>query len=275
MSVASRPASSPVADEGDLPGPFDESGTDEIARLARSMNAMRARVIELLASIHERDRSRRQWIAQVSHDLRTPLTALMACLERAREDLVEGRHADLGERLAVARLDAERLGDLAEDLLDIARIDAEETCIREPVPPGELVRQTARALAGLAEREGVDIELEVARRLPELTADGRRLMRGLENLLRNALHHARGKVVLGASERDGHVRFSVQDDGPGLPEVGGNVAWDALGDHLSRPDSAGLGLVVVRKVAEMHGGRTGAENAQGGGARVWFEIPVG
>ena len=268
-------ASVPLADPGDLPGPFDESGADEIARLARSMNAMRARVLQAVEGLRTSDRERRRWIAQVSHDLRTPLTALMACLERADEDLSAGRNGEVRERLAVARLDAERLGELAEDLLDIARLEAEETRVREPVPPGELARQAAHALGSLALRNELELELDVEPGLPELVADGRRLMRGLENLLRNALHHARQRVVIEARRIDDAVRFAVKDDGPGLQGAGTEgIDWDALAERKSRPDSAGLGLVVVRKVAELHGGRVGAENLPEGGARVWFDVPV-
>lgn len=260
---------------GALPGPFDERGDDEIAVLARSMNEMRARVLQLLEDQRRGDRERRRWIAQVSHDLRTPLTALIASLERAVEDLRGQRLAGLTEKLDDARLDAERLNELAEDLLDVARIDADERIVREPVPPGELVRQAARGLKHLAERSKVEIRVDLAPHLPELEADGRRLMRALENLLRNALHHARSIVRVRAAAIGDRVRFSVLDDGPGLPVEPGENVWKVLSERLSRPDSAGLGLVVVRRVAELHGGDTGAENRPEGGACVWIEVPTG
>lgn len=271
-----RVAVGPVDDPRRLPGPFDESGDDEIATLAHAMNTMRGRVIELVADLERRDQERRRWIAQVSHDFRTPLTALIACLERAEVELSEAREGEARERLAIARLDAERLGVLTEDLLDIARLETEEDLVREPVPPGELVRKASRALAALAEQQGTEVEVAVTAGLPVVTADGRRLMRGLENLLRNALHHARRRVAVRAVGTPGRVRFEVRDDGPGLP-VGpdGAVDLDALAGRRSRDDSAGLGLVVVRKVAEAHGGDLGAANLEGGGAVVWFEVPVG
>lgn len=268
-----RQAAAPVDDPAHLPGPFEVAGGDEIATLARSMNGMRARVKGLLQDLERRDRDRRRWIAQVSHDLRTPLTALSACLERAEAEL-DGDPATLAERLAVARLDAERLSVLLEDLLDIARLETDEPLVAEPVPPGELVRQTARTLRGLADKRQVDLTTEVEPGLSELRADGRRLMRALENLLRNALQHAAGRVNVAARRVDGALRFEVTDDGPGLPQCGEEVDLAALGEHKSRQDSAGLGLVVVRKVAEAHGGATGARNLPEGGAAVWFEVPA-
>ena len=99
-------------------------------------------------------------------------------------------------------------------------------------------------------------------------------MRGLENLVRNALQHATQMVVVRALSVDGSVRFEVLDDGPGLPQEEGKVDFDSLSTQRSRADSAGLGLKVVRKVAEAHGGGFGAENRPQGGARMWFSIPV-
>ncbi len=268
-------ASAPIDDPHQLPGPFPEEGDDELAVLARSLNDMRGKVQELVGDLEDQDRQRRRWIAQVSHDLRTPLTALTACLDSAREELDVGELAGLEARLDTARYDAQRLAELTEDLLDIARLETGEAPVTEPVPPAELVRQAVRGLGALAERDGLELEVDVEPDLPVLNADGRRLMRALENLLRNALHHASRRVVLRATRHGLGVRFSVEDDGPGLPTGAQDVGLEELSGQLSRRDSAGLGLVVVRKVAEMHGGVTAAGNGPAGGARVWLELPGG
>jgi signal transduction histidine kinase len=109
LSKLAADASSPTSADAtavDIPGPFDVQGDDEIARLATALNAMRARIESLVASLRERDRQRREWVAMFSHDLRTPLTALSACLDRAREKLVAGETTDGGgsvtEALVVA-----------------------------------------------------------------------------------------------------------------------------------------------------------------------------
>lgn len=267
-------ASSPIDDPHDLPGPFPEEGDDELAVLARSLNGMRSKVQELIGDLDRQDQERRRWIAQVSHDLRTPLTALTACLDGAREELGEGSLPSLAARLDAAQHDALRLAELIEDLLDIARLEAGEAPVKEPVPPAELVRQAARGLRALAEQGNIRLKIELETGLPVLEADGRRLMRALENLMRNAIHHARGSVVVRAELCGELVRFTVEDDGPGLPEVGGVPAdLKTLSEHLSRPDSAGLGLVVVRRVAQMHGGSAAAENRVEGGARFWLDLP--
>ncbi|GJM24986.1 MAG: hypothetical protein DHS20C16_14010 [Phycisphaerae bacterium] len=262
----------------DLPGPFEVSGGDEIALLATALNTMRGRIEELVASLAERDRQRRDWIAQVSHDLRTPLTALSACLERARDRLLVteqpiSREAVL-EMVNAARHDRQRMQMLVEDLFELARLDANDTLNLEPVPPGELIRQTTKGMEAMANESGIELRFEVGPALPTIRADGRRLMRALENLTRNGIHFATSEVVLSVNLEGDHIKLQVQDDGPGFPEEGGKAILELTESHPRRPDSAGLGLVVVRRVADAHGGELGGENRPDGGARVWMRIPV-
>ncbi len=280
LSRLAEQAAQPLGADGGLPAPFEVGGRDEITVLAGAMNAMRGRVAALLGGLAQREVNRREWIAQVSHDLRTPLTALTACLDRA-EMLLAERDDDasrerLRELIQVAQYDADRVRDLADDLLEIARLEAEDDLLREPVPPGELVRQAVRGLGPLAEARGVRLET-VIESVPEtVEADGRRLLRALENLLRNAIQHARSRVEVRVAQAAGGLRFAVGDDGPGLPESDGRIDLVALSERRSRDDSTGLGLRVTRRVAEAHGGRIGAENSpESGGALVWFEIPLG
>ncbi|MEZ6016434.1 MAG: HAMP domain-containing sensor histidine kinase [Planctomycetota bacterium] len=275
-------AREPVGEGRALPAPLRVGGADEIGVLAASMNDMRERVHTLVEQLAERDRERRNWIALVSHDLRNPLQALTACIDRAA---FEARRLDDGPArggmlrlLGTARLDVDRFQVLTQDLLDIARLDADNSLILEPVPPGELARRAAEGMRVLAEVNGCHLEVEVARGCQELQADGRRMLRALENLLRNAIQHAQARVTLRVEPRTWHaegspgparraVRFSVDDDGPGLPTLeDGTVDVPRLGAYKSRDDSAGLGLVVVRRVAESHCGTLGAYNRVAGAA---------
>lgn len=281
LSKLATDASVPVGEEVgavDLPGPFQVSGDDEIARLASALNTMRGRIQELVARIGERDRQRREWIAQVSHDLRTPLTALVACLDRLRERVVSNDspadRAALLDALNVARQDGQRLQTLVDDLFELARLDANEALVLEPVPPGELVRQTVRGLRPLAEARGITLVARPAPALPTIRADGRRLMRALENMVRNAIYFARTRVELVATCDEDDLRFEVLDDGPGLPLRDGKVVLGQSDDQPRRPDSAGLGLVVTRRVAAAHGGALQGANRPEGGARVWIRIPA-
>lgn len=285
----------PIAEDQTLPGPFDVGRMDEIGVLVAALNDMRQRVQSLVGEIAERDRQRRDWVALVSHDLRNPLQALTACIDRAVEEarrMPEApRRTTMHLLLQTARFDVERFEVMTLDLLDLARLDADDSLVLEPVPPGEIARGAAAGMRVLAESQGRRLEVHVAPRCPELLADGRRLLRALENLMRNAIQHAQRRIVVrveraasdGSFAREA-LRFSVDDDGPGLPtQLDGAVDVARLGAYKSRDDSAGLGLVVARRVAEAHGGRIGAHNRTSDGpdgprhegGTVWFEIPLG
>jgi hypothetical protein len=281
LSQLATDASTPLDDSPenvDLPGPFAVSGDDEIARLATALNTMRGRIKQLVARLADRDRQRREWIAQVSHDLRTPLTALSACLDRALQRYGNGDgsgvHAGVIDAIQVAKQDGQRLQTLVDDLFELARLDAGEELTIEPVPPGELVRQAVRGLRPMAEVRGICMTAEVAPSLPTVRADGRRLMRALENLLRNAVHFAKTQVTLSVRLENAALMFEVADDGPGLPVLDGHVVLGKSHSGARRPDSAGLGLVVTRRVAAAHGGAIGGLNRPEGGATVWVRIPV-
>lgn len=282
LSVLAEEAAVPL-DQAVDHAPLPTTGRDEIAVLSRALQDLRQRARGLIASLTEQDRERRSWIALISHDLRTPLTALTACLEGAAAELEAvpptPESAAVRDRLELAMTDAQRLRTLTDDLLDIARLDTEKALALEPVPPGELARHAAEVMQGFASQQGHRLEVEVGRGLPELDADGGRLLRALENLLRNALEFAEERVLLrvSAHERDGtsEVHFEVRDDGPGLLiGPGGEVDWDALTQRKRRPDSAGLGLTVVRRVASAHGGRLEVANGPGGGAVLTLVLPV-
>ena len=270
----------PVQDETDPPCPFAVGGADEIAMLARALEDSRNRVAELLRDLAQRDVRRREWIAQVSHDLRTPLTALIACLERARpvvDRLAEEEpRGELTGILSVALQDAERVGVLAGDLLEIARLDAHAELNVEPVLPAELVERGTRSMAPLGETRGVALRAVAPPNLPPVLADGSRLLRVLENLLRNALSSARELVVVEVREDRDALRFEVRDDGRGFPGGIGPVDLGELSPARAPGDSSstGLGLTVATRIVEAHGGRIGADNPRGGGATVWFTIPV-
>ena len=253
---------------------------DEIGQLARAINGMHARITELVGSLEERERDRREWLSRISHDLRTPLTALIACISRARTAVREypedDRRARLEDALRVAQVDADRFHALSCDLLDVARLERENGGgVREPVPPIELVRSVATSLAVLAEDLGMSIEIDAPRMLPELEADGHRLARALENLVRNALQHGDSEVVMSVECTGDAIQFAVCDDGEGLPvDEHGDVNFDELALSPGRREGTGIGLLVARDVAEVHGGEIGGTNRKGGGALVWMRIPL-
>ncbi|MEM7309811.1 MAG: HAMP domain-containing sensor histidine kinase [Planctomycetota bacterium] len=274
LALLAAEAAGPV-DAERLPGPFPAAGDDEVAALADAMNAMRARIAELLGQLEGRDAARREWIAQVSHDLRTPVGALSVGLDRLAglgDD--KPARAERRELLDAARLDVRRIAALSEDLLELGRLEAGDELALDDVPPGELLAQTVEVLRPVAVDRGVALAAEAARDLPILRADGRRLARALENLALNSLQHARSRVELRAEVRGAELRYTVEDDGPGFPDADDELGLDALRTRRTRADSAGLGLRVVARVAAAHGGSAGVRNRPSGGAEAWLTLPL-
>jgi len=254
-------------------------GSDEIAALAQALAESRQRVHSLLEELGARDRARREWIAQVSHDLRTPLTALVARLERAlpvADRLLaqstagaetRGDTDELRAAIDVSLADADRVAQLARDLLEAARLDLPNQLDLEPLLVGELVARVGQELTPLAAKSGLALRVAPAAGLPSVTGDGRRLLRVLENLVRNAIEHARTHVEVRAAAAPNGVGVEVLDDGPGL-------LADPQASDARRADAAGLGLQIARRLLEAHGSALELADRPEGGCRSRFVLPA-
>lgn len=255
---------------------FQISGKDEIAGLGSALADARRSVSDLLHEVAEKDSQRREWFAQVSHDLRTPLTALSACLERAAplvESVVEPEtRKKLSETLGVARQDTERVHTLASDLLEAARLELPDALITEDLLPEEVVERAVSNMSPLAEREGMSLRFEPCGDAAIVRGDGGRLMRVMENLIRNAIEHANSEVIVSIETIGVESEISVLDDGPGFKLTAEGLEKGRNGN--TRADSAGLGLVVVNRILDTHGSQLEMRNRPSGGASASFRLMI-
>jgi two-component system, OmpR family, sensor kinase len=242
-------------------------GRDELAALGGTLNEMLAR----LERSAERERA---FVSSASHELRTPLALLKAELELA---LREGRSPDeLREAVASAAAESDRLVQLAEDLLVLARADEGRLPVRpERLDAGELLATTARRFEARAADAGRELRVEGADGLA-VHADRLRAEQALANLVDNALRHGDGAVDLVAEPAAGGVRLHVLDRGPGFDPALDGRAFDRFtrGDRARSRGGTGLGLAIVDAIARSHGRAAGAERREGGGADAWFELPA-
>jgi signal transduction histidine kinase len=238
---------------------------DEISRLAETLNEMLARLEAAFA--HER-----RFVADASHELRTPLALLKTELDlalrrrRSREELEQA--------LRSASEETDRLARLAEDLLLIARSDADGLPIRrERVPAADVLEVVAERFAGVADQRGRTVEVQPPDGLA-LDADPVRLEQAVGNLVDNALTHGAGRVTLSARPRDGLVELHVEDEGSGFPPEFIASAFDRFSRSLESRTGpgTGLGLSIVELIARAHGGDAGARNRTAGGADVWIAV---
>jgi signal transduction histidine kinase len=226
------------------------------------------------------DRARRELVAAVSHDLRTPIASLGLLVDAVADGVVTSPE-EIAEYQARMRVHLAHLRELVDDLFELARLDAGDVAW-EPVPVGvaELVEETAEAFRPSAQERRVTLTEQVAEGVPAVAASPERLQRVLFNLLENAVAHAPsgGAVTLTAARDNGVVRFEVADTGSGIAPDEAARVFDRFyrgGDGASRPaGGAGLGLAIARAIVEAHGGRIWVANPGERGARLAFTVPV-
>jgi len=238
---------------------------DEVARLGETLNTMLGR----LESALERER---RFVSDASHELRTPLAALRTELELAlRRERTRG---ELREALRSAAEESDRLSQLAEDLLVLARSQGGELPVRrERLAVAELLADVRERYARRAAEAGRSLELQADDRL-ELSVDRLRAEQALGNLVENALRHGRGRILLQAHRRNGRVELHVRDEGPGFSLEFIERAFEPFtrGDPARVGPGAGLGLAIVDVIARAHGGAAHAANRDGG-ADAWLALP--
>jgi len=243
-------------------------GADELGRLAEDFN-------RLAEALERYDARQRQWLADIAHELRTPLAVLRGELE-AMQDGVRAMDA---QGLRSLQQELLRLQALVDDLHLLSLADAGGLRLQQQaLAPRDLIAETLERYRGRLEAAGYALRAEVADGLPPIRADAQRLQQVLGNLLENLLRHATpGPVQLRVARLGSEVEFALADSGPGVPEA----ALPRLFDRLYRVEAArtragggaGLGLAICRSIVEAHGGRIGARAARGGGLEVWFTLP--
>jgi signal transduction histidine kinase len=266
--------------DGDLGAEVPAEGRDELAKLAEDFNRMAQRLAEASDREKEAEKSRRDLVAAVSHDLRTPLTSASALIEAVADGVVEDPETQ-ARYLASARSELEKLGRLVEDLFELSRIDAGALRLNlEVASLGDLISDTLSGFKYQAENRGVRLVGEVADGVDPVLANPPRLQRVLYNLVSNALRHtpADGAVFLRAEPAGGMVRVEVSDTGEGIaPEDLPRVFESSFRGERSRTrtptgDGAGLGLAIARGLIEAHGGEISVESRPGHGSRFWFTL---
>jgi signal transduction histidine kinase len=240
--------------------------SDEIGRLGETLNAMLGR----LEAAFARERT---FVSDASHELRTPLTILKTELELA---LRGGRSVkELEAALRSAADETDRVAQLAEDLLVIARSDQGRLPIRMgAVDARGLLEAVRDRYARRADERDATIEVSSPHPLT-MEADGLRLEQALGNLVDNALRYGDGPIDLTARRLDGKVELAVRDHGSGMPEDFIASAFERFtrAEGARSRGGAGLGLAIVQTIADAHGGIATAANARDGGARMTVLIP--
>jgi len=247
------------------------ASNDEVAQLARTFDEMLSALDDAQSETAAALKRQKEFIADASHELRTPLTAVLANLELLAESLA----GEEREAAASALRSARRMRRLVADLLLLARADTGREVTRMPVDVSEVVRDAAGELEPVAGAHPLSVDAP-----PGMVITGSRddLHRLVLNLLENGLRHTDPGTAVEATveRRNGDIVLSVEDDGPGIPpELRDKVFERFFRGAGDRSGSSGLGLSIVRAVAESHHGSVRLEEPlDGRGARFVVRLPT-
>jgi len=245
--------------EGDLSRRAHVAGRDEIGTLAHSFNEMADQVEETITTL-------RRFVSDAAHELHSPLTALQTDLELSASENDEARRLKLIEQ---AQQQAARLRELADNLLDLSRVEAAQAHDSfSVVNLADLLRDLSEPYASQADQAGLSLSLEVPQDPFEMRGDPAQLRRAIGNLVDNAIKFTPegGTVTIGLKKDAGVIELCVQDTGIGVPEDDLPQLFSRFhrGRNAASYPGNGLGLAIVKAIVEAHGGQVSATNISPG-----------
>jgi len=237
-------------------------------------------VLHDITELRKLERIRRDFVANVSHEFRTPLTAIQGFAETLIGGAIDDPQ-NRGRFLGIILEHSRRLARLTEDLLKLSQMDAERLELEiRPVNVAQLIESCYETSQRRALEKDLSLSLNVPSQLPDVAADARRIQEVLQNLLDNAIQYTLpgGKIVLSTELRNGEVVFTVADTGIGIPQAD----QPRIFERFYRVDVArsreaggtGLGLSIAKHLVEAHGGRIWVNSEVGSGSKFHFSIPV-
>ena len=254
-------------------------GEDELSALADDFNRMTEELRLREAERDAAERARRDLVAAVSHDLRTPLNAMTLIVEAIEDDIADER--TLRRYLAQMALHLRSMDTLVNDLFEFARIEAGDIAWSfEDLELHTLVEETVEGLTAVANRSGVELRSSIPQDLPRVRANAEKIQRVLFNLIQNAVQHTPegGHISVAAAAVDGEVEVEVIDTGPGI--AGDELdrvfepLWRGGEAHATRSrEGAGLGLPIARSIVEAHGGNIRIAESSSRGTQFRFRLP--
>ncbi|MDQ6893509.1 MAG: cell wall metabolism sensor histidine kinase WalK [Acidobacteriota bacterium] len=253
---------------------------DEIDHLAASFRLMADRISDQVRNLKETDALRRDLVANVSHDLRTPLAALRGYLDTLLLKEESLSPSDRREYLETAARHSERLGKLVTELFELATLDSRQTLLEmEPFSVAELVQDVLQKFRLAAEKKGVALTADHPGEISFARGDIGLVERVLENLLDNALRYTPegGAVTVTLRLENDSLSVTVADTGRGIPPEELSRVFERF-HRVRSPEpgnqgGAGLGLAIAQRIIELHGGRIEAQSSPGAGSRFRFWLP--
>ena len=259
---------------------LDAGRGDEIGQLGAAFSQMADRIAEQIRDLRQSDHLRRELVTHVSHDLRTPLTSLQGYLETLSMKKGELSPGEQEEYLRVALLHCRRLSTLVSELFELSMLDSPDVAIRHEVfSLGDLVQDVLQKFRLAAEEKKVHLTVRIEEGIPFAVGDIALMDRVLENLIGNALRHTpeNGRITIEMEKVGSGLAVRVSDTGCGIPPERLSHLFDPIPGRFADPgrdgESAGLGLVIARRILELHGSDIAVQSTVDEGSTFTFHLP--
>jgi len=260
---------------------YPGNSQDEIDILGQQFNAMADKITSQISDLKRMDDVRREMVANISHDLRTPLTTMRGYLETLQLKHAELSAAEQQQYLQTALSHSQQLGRMVEELFELARLDSCEAVVySEPFSMGELVQDVTQKFQLRAREKSIQIIASLNPEAPLVYGDIAMLQRVLENLLENGLRHtpAGGHIRIGVDVDSGNIVVQVADTGCGIPADEVPRIFERFyqqDKQRTGSGGAGLGLAIVKRILELHNSVIQVSSDLGKGTTFSFRMPAG
>ena len=228
------------------------------------------------ANLEQKNRELAEFVHTVSHDLKSPLVTIGGMLGLLKEELQEERLVAAGELIATAEETVVGMRDMIDDLLKLSRIGTVAIDL-QPVGLRQVAEELVRKHAPELEDKDTAVSLELSEDQPTVLADRNRLVEVLDNLIVNALKYAcdgpEPRITIGSETVGREVRLFVKDNGPGIGKEHHEKIFGLFQRLDESKEGTGVGLAIVKRIMEVHGGRVWVESAIGEGATFWLAFP--
>ncbi|WP_274472296.1 MULTISPECIES: sensor histidine kinase [unclassified Paenibacillus] len=270
--------------EGQFEGVVPQLGPSEFRKLALQFNRMTGKLKESFDKLRSAEASRKELVANVSHDLRTPMASIQAFVEALQDDVIQDK-ATFEHYLRTIRLETGRLDALIQELFKLSQLDAGGAEFApEPYHADQLIVDGLQSLAFQLEEKSLHVHVILPERLSPVYIMPQEMKRVVANILGNAIRHSPvgGCITIEGEEfRERYLKLSIRDQGPGILEKDADKIFERF--YRSDPSrtrvsgGAGLGLAIAKSIVQLHGGSIsvhchkdqGAEQ----GSTFWFTIP--
>ncbi|WP_456442553.1 ATP-binding protein [Caldithrix abyssi] len=268
-------------ENGQLDQRIKTSARDELGQLAQSFNRMAEKIVANIEELKNTDRLRRELIANISHDLRTPLASIRGYLETIQMKSKHLTNEEHGEYLRIISETAEGMQGLVEQLFELSKLEARQIKPHfEPFSIKELIYDVVMKFQHAAEKKRIAIKISVPDGLPQVYADLRLMERALTNLVENAVNYTPpgGAVIICASRQNKEVLIEIMDTGRGIAAEELPLVFERFFRgrkvHGENANGSGLGLAITKKIIELHQSNIAVESKLNQGSKFYFGLQV-